>query len=302
MCYNDTEGENQMKSYLQKAYCMNQTVRIYAAITTDLANEAMSIHHLWPTSAAALSRVLTIAAIMSCTYKAGEYLNINIRGNGPVCPITVEATDGKVRGFVHNPGVYLKDRSGKIVVKDGVGNDGLIEVIKYLHLREPFSSTSQLISGEIAEDFTYYFAQSEQIPSAVGLGESFNSDASIRACGGFLIQIMPGCSDESITKLEQKLKNLKSCAKMIEEGYTAIDIIREITDGDYQLLETKELSYCCPCSKSRFRNSLKLLGQEELKDILKTDHHASITCQFCGSHYEFDETELTEMLNELKAN
>ena len=247
-----------MKSYLQKAYCMNQTVRIYAAITTDIVKHAQEIFNLWPTSCAALGRTLTIGAIMSCTYKNQDFLNIKVNGDGPIGRITVEATDGHVRGFVQNPGVYLSYNNGKLNVKDGVGS-GYIEVIKDLHMRHPFSSTCEIVSGEIAEDFTYYFAKSEQIPSSVGLGVLFDTESKVKAAGGFLIQIMPGCKDEYITKLENKLSTLKSCSQMIDEGYTATDIINEITDGDYQLLETRELDYRCNCSKERFEKGLKSL-------------------------------------------
>ena len=152
-----------MDNYLQKAYCMNQTVRIYAAITTDLVFHAQKIFNLWPTSTVALGRVLTMGAIMSSTYKCNDFLNIKVCGDGPLGKIVCEAIDGKVRGYVENPGVALQYNDGRINVKDGIGN-GYIEVIKDLHLRAPFSSTSEIISGELAEDFTYYFAKSEQIP------------------------------------------------------------------------------------------------------------------------------------------
>lgn len=286
-----------MKDHLQKAYCMNQTCRIYAAITTHLSQEAQKIHHLWPTSAAALSRTLTISAIMSCTYKSQERLTIKITGDGPVCPITVEASDGAVRGYVHNPGVFLTYSKGGIAVKEGVGNSGMIEVIKDLHMRIPFSSSAPLKSGEIAEDFTYYFALSEQIPSSVGLGEKFDREGNLIASGGFLLQVMPGCSEEHIARLEKKLASLKSCAEMIEQGYTPEDIIDEITDGDYQILETKELNYFCPCSRNRFEKGLLSLGKQELLQILKEDHKASLTCQFCNKTYEFDEKDLQKLID-----
>ena len=287
-----------MKNYLQKAYCMHETVRIYAAITTDIVDHYQKIFNMWPTSCAALGRTLTIAAIMSCTYKSGEYLNIKIEGDGPIGKIIVEATDGNVRGFVGNPGVYLSYNNGHLNVKDAIGN-GSLEVIKDLHMRAPFSSSVELVSGEIAEDFSYFFAKSEQIPSAVGLGVLFDNDSKVKAAGGFLIQIMPGCKDEDITKLEQKLKEIKPCSQMIDEGYTAEDIIKEITDGDYQLLETKELNYFCTCSRDRFRRGIKSLGSIEIKDILNTDKKAEITCNFCNKKYEFDESELKSIYDEL---
>ena len=207
-----------MKNYLQKAYCMHETVRIYAAITTDIVKHYQDIFNMWPTSCAALGRTLTIAAIMSATYKSGEYLNIKIEGDGPIGKIVVEATDGNVRGFVANPGVYLTYNNGHLDVKDAVGN-GTLEVIKDLHMRAPFASSVELVSGEIAEDFSYFFAKSEQIPSAVGLGVLFDNESKVKSAGGFLIQILPGCKDEDITKLEQRLKEIKPCSQMVDEGY-----------------------------------------------------------------------------------
>ena len=288
-----------MNNYLQKAYAFDGTVRIYAAITTEMVQEAQKIHKLWPTSCAALGRCLTIASIMSCTYKSGEHLTIKVCGDGPIGQITMEATDGHVRGFVHNPGVYLSYNNGKLNVGDAVGRNGYIEVIKDLHMRAPFSSTCEIISGEIAEDFTYYFAKSEQIPSSVGLGVLIDPDGNVLSAGGFLLQIMPGCKEETLLKLEERLKTLKSCSEMIAEGYSAEEMIEEITEGDYELLETKELSYFCPCSKERFKKGLMSLGKLELEDILATDHKASITCNFCGKSYEFDSKELEEMISSL---
>ena len=288
-----------MKNYLVKAYAMDEGVRIYAAITTGIVDYVQQRFNMWPTSTAALGRVLTMAAIMSSTYKNDDFLNIYVNGDGPIGKITVEAHDGKVRGFCQNPGVYLSHNNGKLDVASAVGA-GFIEVVKDLHLREPFSSTSEIISGEIAEDFTYYFAKSEQIPSSVGLGVLIDPDGKVISAGGFLIQVMPGCKDEEITKLENKLKTLKSCSKMINEGYTALDIINEITDGDYEFLEEKELSYECNCSKERFERGLISLGKTELLDILNTDKKISINCNFCNKHYEFNEEEIKKLAEEAK--
>lgn len=288
-----------MKDYLQKAYAFDGTVRIYAAITTDLCKQAQELHHLYPTSAAALGRCLTIVAIMSCTYKANEHLTIKVCGDGPIGQITVETTNGMVRGFVQNPGVYLSYHNGKLAVGEGVGKNGYIEVIKDLFLRQPFSSTSELVSGEIAEDFTYYFAKSEQIPSSVGLGVLINPDSSVQVAGGFLIQVMPGCTEETLSKLEKRLAELPSCTTMIQNGYSAEDMICAITDGDYELLEKKDLSYHCPCSMERFKKGLLSLGKSELLELLNTDHQADITCNFCQKTYHFDEKMLEEMIESL---
>jgi molecular chaperone Hsp33 len=284
-----------MDNYLQKAYCMNQTVRIYAAITTDIVKHAEEIFNLWPTSCSALGRTLTMAAIMSCTYKNDDYLTIKILGDGSIGKIIVGANDGKVRGFCENPGVDLRYNDGKQAVAKAVGAVQ-IEVIKDLHMRAPFSSSSEIISGEIAEDFTYYFAKSEQIPSPVGLGVLFDKESKVKAAGGFLIQVMPGCKEEYLEKLEAKLSTLKSCSTMIDEGYSAEDIIKEITDGDYQLLETKELKYECTCSKERFERGLLFLGKEELISILNEDHKAEINCNFCNKKYIFSENDLKSLI------
>lgn len=285
--------------YLVKAYALHDGVRIYAAKTTELVSYAQKRFNMWPTSAAALGRTLTISAIMSCTYKSGEFLNIIVDGDGPIGKITVEATDGKVRGYVANPGVYLK-KGEKLNVGLGVGA-GTIEVIKDLHMRQPFSSSCEIVSGEIAEDFTYYFAKSEQIPSSVGLGVLFNPDSSVKAAGGFLIQVMPGCKSEDLDKLEAKLKVLKPTSQMIDEGMTPEEIINEITDGDYTFLEKRELSYECNCSKQRFEKALETLEVKDLEDIINTDKKAEITCNFCNEKYLFNEDDLKKIIAKKQA-
>ena len=285
--------------YLQKAYCMNQTMRIYAAITTDMVKHVKDIFNMWPSSVDAFGRLLTISSIMSATYKSGETLNIFVKGDGPIGKMTVEAKDCKVRGYVENPGVFLQNNNGTINITKAVGN-GEIEIVKDLHMRDIFSSSSEIIVGDIANDFTYYFAKSEQIPSSVGLGVSIDPNTNeVLASGGFLIQVMPGCKEGYIAKLENKLRNLKPTTEMIKEGYTPIDIINEITDGDYELLETKELKYECPCSKEKFRKGLKSIGKVELEKILNEDKKAEITCNFCNKKYVFDENDLKEIIFEL---
>lgn len=291
-----------MKDYLQKAYCYDQTVRIYAAITTNLCEEARYALGLWPTSAAALGRTLTIGAIMGCTYKNNEHLTIRINGNGPIGQILVETTFGKVKGFVHNPEVFLQYSNGKLNVGAGVGNSGFLNVTKDLKMKEPFTSTSELVSGEIAEDFTYYFAKSEQIPSSVGLGVLIDPSNQIIAAGGFLLQIMPGCKEETITKIEETLAKAKPASQMVNEGYSAEDMIKELTNGDYQLLETVELKYACDCSKERFFQGIKTIGKSEIETILKEDGEANVTCHFCNKKYHFDNNDLIKMIEELTPN
>lgn len=286
-------------NYLVKAYCMHETVRIYAAITTGIVKTNQERFNLYPTSCAALGRTLTMAAIMSCTYKSNDSLNIYVKGDGPIGKITVEATNGNVRGYCENPGILLLDKDGRQNLSFGVGN-GEITVVKDLHLRQPFSGSSEIISGEIAKDFTYYFTKSEQIPSAVGLSEVFNNDdtASIKVSGGFLVQVMPGCKEEDLVKLETKLSHMKPLSEMLTLGYSALDIINEITDGDYIELEERELTTNCPCNKERFQRGLLTLKKADLLEILEQDKKAEITCNFCNKKYLFDENDLKELIEE----
>ncbi len=285
-------------NYLVKAYCMHETVRIYAAITTGIVKHNQKIFNLYPTSCAALGRTLTMGAIMSCTYKNDDTLNIYVKGDGPIGKITIEATNGNVRGYCENPGVLLIGKDGKQDLSFGVGN-GEITVVKDLHLRQPFSGSSEIISGEIAKDFTYYFTKSEQIPSAVGLSEVFDDDeaATIKAAGGFLVQVMPGCKEEDLLKLEDRLSKMKPLSEMLKEGYTALEIINEITDGDYIELEERELTSNCKCSKERFSRGLLTLKKSDLLEILEQDHKALITCNFCNKQYTFTEDDLKELID-----
>ena len=284
--------------YLEKAYCMNKTVRIYAAITTDMVTFYQKTFNMWPSSSIAFGKALTISSIIGCTYKAGERLNIYVNGDGPIGKITIEATNGNVRGYIQNPGVFLQNNDGSINIEKAVGN-GLIEVVKDLHLREPFTSSSEIIQGDISNDFTYYFTKSEQIPSSVGLGVALNKDSSIKAAGGFLIQVMPGCKDEYITELENNLSKMKPVTELINDGYTPEEIISLITNNDYELLEKIELKHECNCSKEKFRKGLKSLGKETLEEILNNDHKANIKCNFCNKEYYFTEDDLKEILFEL---
>ena len=284
--------------YLKKAYCMNKTVRIFSCITTDMVSHYQKLFNMWPSSTIAFGKTLTISAIMGCTYKSGERLNIFVKGDGPIGKITVEATFGNVRGYMENPGVYLENNDGGINITKAIGA-GEIEVVKDLNMREPFSSSSEIIEGDISNDFTYYFTKSEQIPSSVGLGVSLNTDSTVKAAGGFLIQIMPGCKDEYITELEKNLRDLKPITQMIDEGYSPEDIINEITKGDYELLEEIELHHNCNCSKERFKKGLKSLGKTTLEEILNEDKKIDIKCNFCNTNYHFDENELKEIIFEM---
>lgn len=288
-----------MDNYLVKAYGFSNNARIYTANTTGIIKHVQEIWNMWPTSCAALGRTMTMALIMSCTYKNDEALNIFVKGDGPIGKIVVETHDGKVRGYCENPGVYLSHKNGHLNVSMGVGN-GEIEVVKDLHMREPFSSSSPIVSGEIAEDFAYYFASSEQIPSAVGLGVQFDKDSKVISAGGFLIQLLPGYTDETINSIEKAIKELRPCSDMIKDGMSCEDMLNEITKGDYKILEKRDLKFECPCSKERFEKGFVTLGKDELKDIINKEHGSDVTCNFCNKKYHYSEEDLNNILNKME--
>lgn len=289
-----------MNDYLNIATCYNDKIRIYAANTTNICKHAQEIHNMWPTSAAALGRTLTMAAIMSTMQKAGERITIKINGGGPIGQITVEAKYAKVRGFVHNPGVYLTNNNGKLAVGKAVGTDGVIEVIKDLGLKEPFSSSTNLISGEIAEDFNNYFWQSEQTPTAISLGVLFDKEGKVSDAGGFLVQVMPDCPEETISQLEKILSEIKPISSLINEGKTPEDIISLISNGDYKLLDKVNLEYNCDCSKERFSRGLISLGKKELEEMIAENKDFEINCNFCNKKYIFTCDDLKNLLNNAK--
>ena len=284
---------------LTKALAYDKQIRIYACITTELVSEAQKRHDLWPSSSAALGRTMT-ASLLTAVLKE-ENVTVKINGGGPIKDIVVEATKyGTVRGYVGDPyQFYQYNDSGKINVSYAVGNDGLLEV-KTLINNEVFTSSAPLQTGEIADDFTYYFASSEQIPSSVGLGVLVNDDNSILASGGFIIQVLPSCPDEVISELENKLKNLKEVSTMVKEGYTPEDIIKEIAgENNYEILDTNmPLKWYCRCSKDNFRRGLKMLKINDLNEMIDENKDIETVCNFCNTKYIFTVEELKEILEE----
>lgn len=286
-----------MSDYVIKALAYNKMVRIYAATSTALVEEARKIHGLWPTATAALGRTLTAVAMMSLSYKDNEHLTITFDGDGPLGRMQVEACYGSVRGYVSNPEVFLQYNDGHLAVGKAVGN-GYMYVVKDLGLKQPFTSSIEIQTGEIGDDFTYYFTSSEQTPSSVGLGVLVNTDNSCLASGGFILQLMPGCSDEIITKIENRLSTIRPISTLISEGYTPEMIIKELADSDFEIVEKDDIKYFCPCNKERFFRGIKSLGKTEIENILKEDKKASVTCAFCKKIYEFNEDDLKEMLKD----
>lgn len=284
-----------MSDTLVKA--ITKGVRVYAAVTTDLVNEAIKRHDCYPVAAAALGRTMTGALLMAANLKNKEAITINIRGNGPLANITADAVpEGYVRGYVANPHVELPlNAQGKLDVGGGVGQ-GLVTVTRFTGLREPMRGSSEIVSGEIAEDLTNYLYVSEQTPSSIGLGVLVDTDYTAKAAGGFMIQPMPDADEEIITKLEENLKNLRSVTTMIAEGKGPKEIIEEIMTGfQMEFLTTTELGFKCQCSKERLEDVLLNLNRDDMLSLIE-DGQAEVCCQFCGAKYNFTKAELEHLL------
>ena len=288
-----------MKDYALIAYAYDKSVRIYVATTTHLVEEARKIHETWPTATAAFGRFLTASAMMGLMYKKGERITLKIKSDGPISSMLVEANpEGEVRGEINNPQVYLKyedgPKKGKLNVGQAVGN-GFLYVTKDLNMKEYFTSSAELQTGEIGDDFTYYFALSEQSPSSVGLGVLVNVDMSVLASGGYILQLMPNVSDEVISHLESVIAKLPPISSLINDGKTPEEILNLLSDGTHQILEKKALSYTCHCSKEGFARSLSALDQDTMHDLIHEDEGAEIVCHFCHKKYHFDKSELEEI-------
>ncbi|MBT2648871.1 Hsp33 family molecular chaperone HslO [Bacillus sp. ISL-34] len=292
-----------MKDYLIKALGYEGQVRAYAVSTTDTVGEAQRRHYTWPTASAALGRAMTAGVMMGGMLKGEEKLTIKIEGGGPIGSILVDSNaKGEVRGYVTHPQTHFDlNEQGKLDVRRAVGTDGLLTVVKDIGLRDNFSGQVPLVSGELGEDFTYYFVTSEQVPSSVGVGVLVNPDNSILAAGGFIIQLMPGTSEDTISKIENRLSTITPVSKMIQSGMTPEEILTEILgEGNVNILEKMDVQFSCQCSRERIANALISLGQAEIRDIIETDGQAEAHCHFCNQTYQFSKEELEELEAETK--
>ena len=284
-----------MSDKLVKA--ITKGVRVYAAVTTDLVNEAIRRHDCYPVAAAALGRTMTGALLLAANLKNKEALTVNIRGDGPLKNITADAVpEGFVRGYVADPHVELPlNDKGKLDVGGGVGQ-GLVTVTRFTGLREPMRGSSEIVTGEIAEDLTNYLYVSEQTPSSIGLGVLVDTDLSAKAAGGFIIQPMPDADEETIGRLEENLQKLRPVTTMIDEGKDAREIILEIMNGfEMEFLTTTDLAFRCQCSKERLEDVLLNLNHDDMESLI-ADGQAEVCCHFCGEKYHFTREELQHLL------
>lgn len=289
--------------YIIRAVNKEKDVKIQVAITTDIVEKARQIHNLSKTASAVLGRTLTAGVILAEDMKnEQDSLTINMRGDGPIGRIVVSAkNNGKVKGYVDNPFVDFEAREsdGKIDVSRAVGK-GTLTIVKDLGLKEPYTGQAPLVSGEIAEDFANYLYTSDQVPSVVGLGVLVDTDLTIKSAGGFILQLMPGASEETISKIENNIKDLPTVTSMIESGYNAEDIMNRVMQGfEMKILNKKEISFECDCSKEKVEDALISIGEDEIKDMIKEDKKAEVKCYFCNKTYDFDEKDLNEILKKI---
>lgn len=280
------------------------SIRVFAAITTELVNEAHRIHNTSATASAALGRLLTGAAIMGAQLKSeSDSITLQINGEGPLgIMIAVTDSSSRVRGYAANPQADLPlNAAGKLDVGGAVG-PGFLSVVRDLGLKEPYIGRTPLVSGEIAEDMTYYFAKSEQVPTAVALGVLVDTDLTIKAAGGYMIQLMPEATEETAERLTQIIENAPSVTEMITSGMSAEDIAFSITSGFDMLIENNAVhpEYRCKCSRERMERALISIGKQELEDIIKEQGEAEMSCQFCDKKYHFDKSELEELCKKAK--
>ena len=294
-----------MSDVLVRGNSMDGAIRVFCTVTTELVNEAHKIHDTNPVATAALGRLLSGAVLMGAAGLKSETdtLTLQINGDGPLGRL-VAVTDSelKVRGYVHNPYVDLPlNAKGKIDVGGGVGR-GDLSVIRDLGLKEPYIGRIPLVSGEIAEDLTYYYARSEQIPTAIALGVLVDTDNSVKAAGGFMIQLMPEATDDMAEKLENIIAGLPSVTEMRDSGMNAQDMAFRVTSGFSMLMENKTVTpkYECKCSRERMKRALISIGKDEISSIIEEQGEAEMCCQFCNKKYTFDKAELEEMLKKAK--
>ncbi len=292
-----------MSDYIVRATAGNGSIRAFAATTGELVQYAREVHHTSPVASAALGRMLTAAAMMGSMLKGEkDLITLQIRGLGPLKGAVVTSdSHARVKGYVFNPNVEIPSKyPGKLDVSGAIGQ-GYMSVIKDIGLKEPYAGRIQLVSGEIAEDLTYYYAQSEQTPSAVGLGVLVDTDTSIRCAGGFIIQLLPDATEEVISTLEKRLNAIPYFTDLLDMGHTPEEILGMLLEGlDMKILDKVPTEFYCNCTKERVEKALISIGKEELEKISKDDKKANLHCHFCGKEYDFTEEEINRLLEEAK--
>lgn len=292
-----------MSDYIIRAIAANDQIRAFAAVTTQTVETARQDHNTSPVATAALGRLLTAGAMMGVMMKGEkDILTLQIKADGPLKGIIVTAdSKGRVKGYVGNPNVCIPANSkGKLDVAKAVGT-GFLNVIKDMGLKEPYSGQVSLQTGEIAEDLTYYFAASEQIPSAVGLGVLMNRDNTVRQAGGFIVQLMPFAEESTISRLEKNVQEISSVTTLLEEGHTPESLLHTVLDGfEVEITEQTPAEFYCNCCKERVEKALMSIGRKELNEMIQEGKPIELNCHFCNTNYQFTVEELKEILRKCK--
>lgn len=292
-----------MADYVVRATASNGEIRAFAATTRDLVEEARKAHNTSPVATAALGRLLTAGVMMGCDMKGeNDLLTLKIQGDGPIKGLTVTAdSKGNVKGYAFNPMVMLPPNAkGKLDVGGALGV-GVLSVIKDIGLKEPYVGQTILVTGEIAEDLTYYYATSEQTPSSVALGVLMNNNNTVRQAGGFIIQLLPGASETVIGKLADKLKEISSITTLLDVGNTP-EMVLEYILGDFglEINGKTPVQFYCNCTKSRVEKALISVGRQDIQEMIDDNKSIEVNCHFCGRNYEFQVDELKEILEKAR--
>ncbi len=292
-----------MKDYIVRATAADNQIRAFAATTRNLVEHARSVHNTSPVATAALGRLLTAGAMMGSMMKGtDDLLTLQIKSDGPIGGITVTAdSKANVKGYVYHPEVMLPPSpKGKLDV-GGALRPGILSVIKDMGLKEPYVGQTELVSGEIAEDITYYYAVSEQVPSSVALGVLMNKENTVRQAGGFIIQLMPFAEEEVIRKLEEKIAGLPSITSLLEAENTPESILTTILgDMGLSILDTMDTSFYCNCTKERVEKAIVSIGKKEIQEMIDENETIEVNCHFCNSKYHFDVDDLKEIIKRSK--
>jgi len=287
-----------MSDYLVRALAFDGQVRAYAVQSTDTVEEARRRQDTWATTSAALGRTLTISSMMGAMLKGEDKITVKVEGDGPAGAIIADTNArGEVRGYIINPHVdFDLNQNGKLDVARAVGTNGTLSVVKDLGMKDHFTGQVPLVSGEISEDFTYYFANSEQVPSAVGAGVLVDTDYSILASGGFVIQMMPGADDATTSEIERRLSEMPAISSLVQEGKSPEEILQTVLGEDkLQILDTMPVQFKCHCSRERVEVAIASLGDEEIQRMIEEDQGAEAKCHFCNEDYQFDVNQLKDL-------